>query len=57
MSQRRFLLTVGTKLPIAMVGRQIIPTNGDPFHRLPKQLGNGACTKSMKNNALVYLLN
>jgi hypothetical protein len=29
MSQRRFLLTVGTKLPIAMVGRQAILTTGD----------------------------
>jgi hypothetical protein len=29
MSQRRSLLTVGTKLPIAMVGRQAIPTTGD----------------------------
>jgi hypothetical protein len=26
MNQRRFLLTGGTKLPIAMVGRKIIPT-------------------------------
>jgi hypothetical protein len=26
MSQRRFLLTVGTNLPIATVGLQIVPT-------------------------------
>jgi hypothetical protein len=31
MDRRRFLLTVGTKLPIAMVGRQTIPAMGDTF--------------------------
>ena len=29
MGKRRFLLTVATKLPIAMVGRQTILTTGD----------------------------
>jgi len=29
MDRDQFLLTVGTKLPIAMVGRQIIPAMGD----------------------------
>jgi hypothetical protein len=31
MSERRFLLTVATKLPIAMVGRQTIPTAAEVY--------------------------
>jgi len=35
MNWRRLILTVGTKLPIAMVGRQIIRTMGDFRARYP----------------------
>jgi len=40
MKWRRLILTVGTKLPIAMVGRRIILMMGDPplGHRNPPRL-------------------
>jgi hypothetical protein len=50
MNWRRLILTGGTKLPIAMVGRQIILMRGDIF--APATLSGASfmsCSDSLKN--------